>query len=40
MRLLQILIFSTIFALAYSWVLVWILERREKVYGQDRKSVV
>lgn len=38
MRLLQILIFSTVFALAYSWVLVWILERREKVYGQGALS--
>lgn len=38
MRLLQALAFSTFFALAYSWVLVWILERREKKYGQGALS--
>lgn len=38
MRLLQALAYSTLFALAYSWVLVWILERREKKYGQGALS--
>lgn len=38
MRILQALAYSTLFALAYSWVLVWILERREKKYGQGALS--
>ncbi len=38
MRLIQILVYATVFALLYSWVLVWILERREKVYGQGALS--
>lgn len=38
MRILQALVYSTVFALAYSWVLVWILERREKKYGQGALS--
>lgn len=38
MRILQALVYSTFFALAYSWVLVWILERREKKYGQGALS--
>lgn len=38
MRILQALAYATLFALAYSWVLVWILERREKKYGQGALS--
>lgn len=38
MQVIKILAFCTAFALAYSWVLVWILERREKKYGQSMLS--
>ena len=34
MWLLKALAYSTVFALVYSWVVVWIIERREKKYGQ------
>ncbi len=38
MTLFDILLYCTVFSLAYSWVLVWILERREKKYGQGALS--
>lgn len=38
MMLFRILLYCTVFSLAYSWVLVWILERREKKYGQGALS--
>jgi hypothetical protein len=34
MWLLKALAYSTVFAIVYSWVVVWIIERREKKYGQ------
>lgn len=34
MRILQVLAYSAAFALAYAWVLVWVLERRDKKYRQ------
>ncbi|MDA8132259.1 MAG: hypothetical protein M0011_12210 [Elusimicrobia bacterium] len=38
MWLLKALAWSTGFALVYSWVVVWILERREKKYGQGETA--
>ncbi len=38
MFILKVLLFCTVFAIAYSWVLVWILERKEKKYGQAMLS--
>ncbi|OIO05070.1 MAG: hypothetical protein COX65_00880 [Elusimicrobia bacterium CG_4_10_14_0_2_um_filter_56_8] len=35
---LAIIIYCTVFALAYAWALVWILERKEKRYGQGSIS--
>ena len=35
---LGIIIFCAVFALAYAWALVWILERREKKYRQGSNS--
>lgn len=34
MWLLKALTYSAIFAVVYSWLVVWIIERREKKYGQ------
>lgn len=36
--MLGIIIYCTVFALAYTWALVWILERKEKRYGQGSIS--
>ena len=36
--MLGILIYCTVFALAYTWALVWILERKEKKYAQGHIS--
>lgn len=38
MRLFQALAYCAVFAAAYAWVLVWILERREKKYGQGETA--
>lgn len=38
MGLLAIIIYCTVFCLAYAWTLVWILERKEKKYGQGAVS--
>ena len=35
---LTIVVYCTVFALAYVWALVWILERKEKKYGQGSVS--
>jgi len=34
MWFLKVLAYCTAFALVYSWIVVWIIERREKKYGQ------
>lgn len=34
MGMLGIVVYCTLFSLAYAWALVWILERKEKKYGQ------